>query len=345
MPPPAPQVSVIIPNFNGAAHLGPCLASIARQTLAPAEVLVVDNASSDDSAAEASRRFPATRVLRLGANLGFAGAVNAGVRVAAGDWVAVLNNDTEVSERWLEEALGVAVRHPDADFVACRIMELERPGAVFSAGDCFLRAGIGYRRGQERADHPRYAGEAEVFAPSGCAALYRKAAFEEAGAFDEGFFAYLEDVDLGLRFQAAGRRGYYAPGALVHHRGGGTSGGEFSRLSVRLRTRNALLLLAKSVPGAVLGRSLPMIAAAQAVWLARCVAHGRLGSWLRGIAAVPAALPAALRARRRLRGLGRDGPARVWRAILASEALAREDFAAPGAPRVSLFLHWYFRLF
>jgi hypothetical protein len=95
----------------------------------------------------------------------------------------------------------------------------------------------------------------------------------------------------------------------------------------------------------VLARSLPMIAAAQAVWFARCAVHGRLGSWLGGIARVPAALPGALRARRRLRRLWRDGRTRVWRAILASEALAREDFTATGPPGVSLFLHWYFRLF
>jgi len=216
---------------------------------------------------------------------------------------------------------------------------------VYSAGDCFLRAGIGYRRGQERADSHRYASEAEVFAASGCAALYRKAAFEAAGGFDESFFAYLEDVDLGLRLRAAGRRGWYAPAAVVFHRGGATSGGEFSPLSVRLRTRNALVLLAKSVPARILWRSLPMIAAAQASWALRAAAHGRIWSWLRGLAEVPGRLPRALRARREMRKLWRRGAQPLWESILRSEALAGEDFARPDEPRVSLFLSWYFRLF
>jgi GT2 family glycosyltransferase len=340
-----PLVSVVIPNYNGAAQLGPCLRALARQTLCPTEIVIADNGSSDGSLELIERLAPEARILRLGANLGFAGAVNAGIRAAQGDWVAVLNNDTEVSFRWLEEGMAALERHPDIDFVACRILDMERRDRVFSAGDCFLRAGVGYRRGQERPDDARYAQEVEVFAASGCAALFRKSALDALGGFDESFFAYLEDVDLGLRFQATGSRGWYAPGAVVYHRGGATSGGEFSPLSVRLRTRNALLILAKSVPGSILWRSAPMVLIAQAVWLGRCAARGRIWSYLRGLAEIPARLPAAVRARRAMRDVWQKNERRLWESILRSEALAREDFSPREGPQVSLFLSWYFRLF
>jgi GT2 family glycosyltransferase len=342
----APLISVVIPNYNGARFLEACLGSLARQTYRHAQIVVVDNGSTDDSIETVRRLAPDATLVRLEQNLGFAGGVNAGVSSARGEWVAVLNNDTEAAERWLEEAAGAIERHPDASFLACRILDLGDRSMVYSAGDCFLRAGVGYRRGQERPDGPPYRAETEVFAACGCAALYRKAALEAAGGFDESFFAYLEDVDLGLRLRAAGLRGYYIPAAEVFHHGGGTSGGEFAPLAVRLRTRNAVLVLVKSVPAAILLRSLPMILAVQASWLARCLARGRLWSWLRGAAAVLPRLPGALRQRSLLRPLWGRSRGDLWREILRSEAMAAEDFAAPAAEsRPSLFLHCYFRLF
>jgi GT2 family glycosyltransferase len=97
--------------------------------------------------------------------------------------------------------------HTEADFFACRILDFGDPGRLYSAGDCFLRAGVGYRRGQEQWDREEFHQECEIFSASGCAALYRKSALEMTGGFDERFFAYLEDVDLGLRLQSAGCRG------------------------------------------------------------------------------------------------------------------------------------------
>src|SRR5262249_21335435 len=139
-----------------------------------------------------------------------------------------------------------------------------------------------YRRGQGLDDGGGFDDEIEIFAASGCAAFYRRSVFLDHAGFEESFFAYLEDVDLALRLQAGGHRGYYVPRAVVYHRGGATSGGEFSPLAVRLRTRNAWLLLLSSVPSAVLFRSLPMIALSQLFWAARACAHGRLASYARG---------------------------------------------------------------
>ena len=342
--PGSPHISVVIPNYNGAACLEDCLQSLMRQVDARAEVLVVDNASRDASIEIVRRLAPQARILPLDHNLGFAAAINLGVRSAHGEWIAVLNNDTEVAPDWLAECLAATERHPDASFLACRILDYRNRNRIYSAGDCFLRAGIGYRRGQEQVDGPEYQGEMPIFAACGCAGLYRRTVLETAGGYDERFFAYLEDVDLGLRLQAGGALGYYVPRARVFHIGGATSGGEFAPLAVRLRTRNALLLLIRSVPGSILFRCLPMILAGQISWLARAAFHGRLWSYLRGLAGAMALSPRMFRSRRDMRRLWRQSGNRLWLSILESENLARRDFG-PECTRTSRFLAWYFRMF
>ncbi len=341
--PAQPLISVVIPNHNGASHLEGCLSSLQRQTYPRVEVVIVDNASSDGSVDVVARMAPQAHVLRQDRNLGFAGGVNAGAHASHGDWIAVLNNDTEAAPGWLSECMRAAERRPEADFLACRILYLKEGDRVYSAGDCFLRAGIGYRRGQELRDRPEYAMETEIFAASGCAALYRTSVWREAGGYDERFFAYLEDVDLALRLQSRGRRGWYVPEAVVYHLGAATSGGEFSRLAVRLRTRNALLLLCRNLPARLLWRGSPRILAAQLTWLIRAILHGRAWSYLRGLAGVAPLLPGALRDRRRLEQLRSVSGEALWQAIRRSEELARTDFEAP-ARGSSTFLRWYFRL-
>lgn len=339
------QIAVIIPNFNGARYLGACLASLARQTCAPSEIWVVDNASTDNSLEVVAQVDAPIRVIPQKENLGFAAAANAGVRAAQSRWVAVLNNDTEAAPGWLAECVAATERYPEAAFLACRVLDFAARDRLYSAGDCFLRAGIGYRRGHGLPDCPEYHVDDETFSACGCAALYRKSVFEKAGGYDEDFFAYLEDVDLGFRLRAVGHRGYYVAAAEVYHHGGGTSGGEFSSLSVRLRTRNALLLVLKNYPLRFLRRCSPMILSLQLSWLARAVAHGKLLSYLRGFGGTLPLLPAALRARRTRGATTRDAADALWRAVTLSEGTARRDFARHPGSRASTFLHWYFRLF
>jgi hypothetical protein len=342
--PDAPSISIVIPNCNGVACLEACLRSLMRQTHPPSEILVVDNASQDQSVEMVRRVAPQARILVQQCNSGFAAAANRGAHEARGEWIAVLNNDTEAEADWLAECSAAIGRHPDASFLACRILDHKRRDRIYSAGDCFLRAGVGYRRGQERLDCDEYRREVPIFSACGCAAFYRRAALEEAQGYDEHFFAYLEDVELGLRLQAMGARGYYVPAAKVYHLGGATSGGEFTPLGVRLRTRNAILLLLKSLPGSVLGRCWPMILAGQVSWLGRVTVHARLLSYLRGLAGVIPLAPAMLRQRRMMRQLWKNSGERLWHEILESERLARLDFSAPGL-KTSHFLAWYFRLF
>jgi hypothetical protein len=341
----APLISVVIPNYNGAGYLEACLQSLLRQSYSAVEIVVVDNGSTDDSAHIVSRVAPGAVWRSLAGNQGFAAAVNEGIRTARGSWIAVLNNDTEAAPDWLAECAAAAERHPEASFLACRILDFSNRDRIYGAGDCFLRAGIGYRRGQEQSDQGKYRIEEETFSACGCAALYRKSALEERAGFDDRFFAYLEDVELGIRLQTAAHSGWYIPGAVVYHHGGATSGGEFSPLAVRLRTRNALLLILKSLPGRIIGRCAFRIAFAQLFWLARVIAHGRLWSYLRGLAGLLPLMPAMLGARKSLKRVGRRPAERLWAAILRSESMARKDVVEQQGIRTSLFLDWYFRLF
>jgi GT2 family glycosyltransferase len=305
----------------------------------------VDNASQDESMETVRTIAPKAVLLRESRNLGFAGAVNAGIRSSHGRWIAVLNNDTELQGDWLAECVRAIQNHPAAAFFACKILGFADRNRLYSAGDCYLRGGIGYRRGQELRDREDYQKECEVFSASACAALYRREALDEIGGFDERFFAYLEDIDLGLRLQAAGHRGYYVPRAVAYHHGGATSGGEFSPLAVRLRTRNSLLLLLKNMPMLMFLRCLPMIALTQLSWLVRVVAHKRVASYFRGLGGAFLLAPAMVRERAGPDRGWKDTRRNFWQRLLQSESLARRDFVPPPEEPVSVFLKWYFRLF
>jgi GT2 family glycosyltransferase len=340
-----PLISVVIPNHNGAGYLEACLRSLLAQTYENMEIVVVDNASQDQSAEIVQRTAPGAILLRLNQNLGFAGGVNAGIRSSQGKWIAVLNNDTEVAPDWLAACAEAIHNQPDAVYFASKILDFTDRSRIYSAGDCFLRTGIGYRRGQDQKDRQDFEEKCEIFSACGCAAIYRKDLMEKTGGFDERFFAYLEDVDLGLRLQAAGYRGYFIPEARVYHYGAATSGGEFSPLAVRLRTRNSLLLLIKSMPISFLLRCAPMIACAQLTWFLRAAAHARLGSWLSGLIGALRFAPAMLKDRAILRGHWQNSRRDLWQRILQSESLARRDYGPAPAENNSAFLKWYFRWF
>lgn len=205
--------AVYIPNFNGAAQLGRALRGLREQTR-PLEVVLVDNGSSDDSVELARRELPQAKVLELGRNLGFGAAVNRGVAEFPGDPVILLNNDAEPEPRFVEALLDGLGRGVDS--VAGVLLQERAPELIDSAGvvaDATLM-GFDHLHGErvEAAD-----GAANPLGPTGGAALYRRAAFERAGGFDERIFLYYEDLDLALRLAAAGGRCRLAPQARALH--------------------------------------------------------------------------------------------------------------------------------
>ena len=288
------RVAVVIPNWNGKRWLPDCLESIAAQTLAPAETIVVDNGSTDGSL-ELLRESPGVRVVSLGRNTGFAFAANRGVEAAESELVALVNTDVVLVPEWLERMVGALESDPAAASVACKMVDLRHPELLYDAGDVLRRDGACEQRGRFERDDGRFDQPGEVFGACAGAALYRRSVVVAAGGFDERYFTYLEDVDLALRMRLAGWRCRYEP-VVAHHAGEGSS----ERLSNPLHfwvERNTLLLLAKAFPA----RWLPWIAYRQLGWAVHAARQRRLGAHLRGALAAIPVLPSMLRDRRALR--------------------------------------------
>ena len=298
MPTP-PLVSIVIPTYNGRALLAVCLPSLRAQSY-PAdrfEVIVVDDASSDGTAAYLAAEFPEVRVAALAQNSGFIAACNAGVAAAAerSEVLVLLNNDTEAEPGWLAALLAALMEHPEAGSAASKMLLFDRRDTLHTAGDMMGRDGIPRNRGVWEQDHGQYDQERWVFGPCGGAAAYRREAWEQAGGFDPALFMYMEDVDLAWRLQRLGWRSIYAPEARIYHQLSATGGGV---LASYYTGRNTLWVIARNWPGPLLRRHWRAIVAAQGR-----IAWDALRAW-RGQAA-----------RARLRGqlAGLLGLPRAWR--------------------------------
>ncbi len=240
-------VTVVIPNWNGRRLLPACLAALEQQSLPDFEIVVVDNGSTDGSADWIRANHPTVRLLVNQENLGFATAVNQGIRASHGRFVALLNSDTEADRDWLAALVAAAEADPGAGMCASKMLFADRPEVINSTGICLDLAGIAWDcRGGETDDNLDQAPR-EVFGPCGGAALYRREMLEEIGLFDEDFFAYLEDVDLAWRARRAGWRALYVPSARVLH-GHSATGVEGSPFKSFHLGRNKIWLLVKNYP-------------------------------------------------------------------------------------------------
>jgi GT2 family glycosyltransferase len=274
----AQDVDVVIPTWNGRELLRRCLPTLAQQSRVP-HVIVVDNGSDDGTAAFLRAEFPDVELVRLEENRGFAGGVNRGIEAGASPFVVLVNNDVECDPDFVERI--VAPLHDDRSM-----------GMV---------AGLLLRPGREEVDSygieldrtlgafPRFAGrpynasalhERFLAVPSGGAAAYRRAALVEVGYFDENLFAYMEDVDLGLRIRSAGWKCSGARDAVGIHLGGATFGrrsrwqvevsgasrGYMLRKYGTLGLRTAAVELAVVAGETVLGRDLAALRGRVAGW-------------------------------------------------------------------------------
>jgi GT2 family glycosyltransferase len=243
---PNPVASVIVLNFNGLRFLDECLESLSAQTFQDFELIMVDNASTDGSVDYLKDRADRFRLILNAENLGFAEGNNVGIREARGRYVVFLNNDTRVDAEWLSELVAAAEARPEAGMFASQVRAYDAPDTMDTSGIIVYRDGMS--RGMGRLEPAaRYAEPCEVLAPSACAALYRRDVLEAIGGFDGDFFAYCEDLDLGMRARLAGWTGWYVPTATVYHRYSGT-GGKYSPLKAFLVERNHLFVLIKLFP-------------------------------------------------------------------------------------------------
>lgn len=323
-------VTVVIPNFNGAQLLGECVGSAVNQSLPPCEIVVVDDASTDESPQLA--RDLGARVLALGHNRGFAHAVNAGVLDATAEWVAIVNSDVTLGPDWIARLLAAA-QSASAEYACGPIARHDEPGFLdggydlLSRAACPWRAGFGFPLSALRAPE-------EPWLPSLTALLIRRRTFLDAGLLDEEFGAYLEDVDFALRLHKRDVPGVFVAEAYAAHRGSATYGA-WSPRATRLQSRNQVFLVARHYPPGWVREFGRAVFAGQLLWGALALRHGVAGAWILG----------------KLDGL------RSWRRLRRSCApfdagRLATDFAAweqaildwQERPPRDAFWRWYFRL-
>lgn len=286
-----PLASVIIPNWNGAHHLPTCLESLRRQSYPHVEIVVADNGSTDGSLELLAQDYPKVQVLALGQNQGFAGACNAGIEAGRGEFLTLLNNDTEVDARWVEEVVTAFLRDPEAGIVSSKMLLFDQRDTFHTAGDFYRVDGIPGNRGVWQKDTGQYDREAYVFSACGGSAAYRRTMLDQVGVLDEAFFFSCEDVDLAWRAQLAGWRCVYAPQAVVYHKLSATGGGVTASF---YDGRNFIYLLVKDYPGDmwrihwrdILRAQLRITAEAARAWRG-AAARARLRGQVAGLLGIP----------------------------------------------------------
>jgi GT2 family glycosyltransferase len=252
MPAPIPRVTVVIPNWNGLRHLPECLDALAAQSFSDSEVILVDNASSDDSVAWVREHCPEVRILQRADNGGFSRAVNAGILASRCEYVALLNNDTAVDAGWLGALVDALDVHCAYDFAASKMILYYAPERLNAAGDDYVLGSFAGRNRGFGAPVSRYDTMERVLGACAGAALYRRSLFREVGLFDEDFFLMSEDTDFNLRCLIAGRRCLYVPAARVRHKFRASIDTEPLWEMTRLAARNEAIVAAKDLPAEVL---------------------------------------------------------------------------------------------
>ena len=319
-----PVVCLVIVTCNSTDVIERCLASVAAQTRLPDRLIVIDNASTDGSSDETERVLEHLPVLAVRAtvrreahNLGFAAANNRAIASTDAAWVALLNPDAFPEPSWLESLLAATRAHSDAAAFGSLQMLDGRPDVVDGCGDVYHVSGLSWRAGHGRPLHPDHLEEREVFSVCAAAALYRRDAVVAVGMFDEDFFCYLEDVDLGFRLRLAGHAARHVPSAVVRHVGSSSSGGRHSPFAIYHGHRNMVWCFVKNMPQPLFaGLLLPHLAQTIVTFLVMW-RRGRAHAFLVAKRDALAGLPAILRKRTHARRAGqwRVGWRRIWRVL------------------------------
>jgi GT2 family glycosyltransferase len=246
----SPLISIVVLNWNGQQVVEECLESLQKQTYSPLEVIVVDNASTDGSAELVKKGFPEVKLIVNKTNLGFGGGNNVGIRASQGRYIMMLNNDTRLDPKCIEELKGPLEKDPRYGVCASKILLEYEDDLIDAAGIVVCPDGLSIGRGRLEKGNI-YDEEAEVFFASDCACLYRREMLEDIGLYDEDFFAYADETDMGWRAQLAGWRCIYNPKAIVHHFHSASSG-TYSPFKAYLVERNRIWVAIKSFPVSLL---------------------------------------------------------------------------------------------
>lgn len=242
------HISVIIPSWNGLEFLKTCLPSLKKQTFKNFEVIVVDNGSTDGSSSYITTYFPSYRVIKLEKNYGFAKAVNIGIKQSEGDYIFLLNNDTEVHKECLKYLIQAFKKNPEASFISAKMLNYYKRDLIDNAGDQIDASGHLIVRGLNKKDGPEFNKACPLFLATGGGTLIKKRLFNPpVGGFDEDFFFYMEDADFFFRAQLMGFKGFFEPKAKIYHVRMGTSS-KNPKLSEYLVFKNMMMVIIKNFP-------------------------------------------------------------------------------------------------
>ena len=258
-----PKVTVVIPNYNGMKYIDDCLRSLSKQTYRDFEVIVVDDGSSDGSAEHISSRWGDEKffdisVITLGANTGFANAVNVGIKASQCEYVFLLNNDTVCAEHAIERLVRALDGNKKLFSVQAKMLQMKGEHLIDDCGDLYCALGWAFTPGKD-ADMRRFSRRESITSACAGAAMYRCEYFDRVGLFDAEHFCYLEDVDIGYRARLKGYANVMEPGAIVYHAGSGTSGSRYNEFKVELTAGNNIYLIYKNMPAFQIFINFPLI--------------------------------------------------------------------------------------
>jgi GT2 family glycosyltransferase len=286
----------VIVNYNSGPDLAACLRSVAGSTYPRKELIIVDNASEDESIRQVPALHPDAKIVRNRMNLGYSGAGNIGVAKARGDFVVLLNPDTIVDECWLEGLVDAAARYPRAAFFQPKILLMDDQRILNSAGNMIHVAGFGICRGIGTLDDGRFDKEVEVCYTSGACTLARREVLREIGPMDRLFFAYGEDKDWGWRGLMMGWRSMYIPSSRILHKWSPILG--HSREKLYLLEFERLLSIWKNYSQRTLLIVAPLLLLVEASVLIHATCRGWLAEKLRSYSDLFRMRKAVARARR-----------------------------------------------
>ncbi len=309
IPPARPdnELTVAIATYNGRPLLQVALESLAAQSLRDFQVLVVDDASTDDTVAWLEERWPEVDLVVHERNRGVTAALNTCLAHPRTPLIGLFNNDVELDPRCLEELVAALHEHPEAGSAGGKLLDFGEREMIDGAGDVFSWSAIGHRRGHGERDRGQYEQPRAIFGACGGAAVYRRSTLMEVGLFDEDFHAFYEDIDWDLRAQLAGFECRYVPSAVVFHMGSATLGRGLSDFTRYHLWRNSLWIIAKDIPARALVGHAHQLVLGQLVNLAVALRDRKLGIWLRVWRDALAAAPRLRRKRRAVQALRRIG--------------------------------------
>jgi GT2 family glycosyltransferase len=311
------NVAIIIVTFNSSGLIQGVLRALELQTVKSRRVIIIDNGSEDVQATSSFvTAHPDIEWIPLPDNVGFAAANNLGIKHCSDvEFIALLNPDAFPHPEWLAELVLAAEANPEAGSFASRLLKYDNPRVLDGAGDLMPIHGKPQRRGYGVQADGEFLKRELVFCASAAASLYRRSALLEVGGFDEDYFCYLEDVDLGFRLRLAGYEAMYVPDAVVHHVGSATTGGQHSDFSVYHGHRNLVWTYVKNMPGWLFWTCLPLHVAMNLVAIVVFAWRGQGKVILRAKRDALLGLPKMWRKRREIQARRVASVGEIWRVL------------------------------